>query len=159
MDQNTLKSLLSYDKNTGYFTWQVPRRNISVGDIAGCVNAKGYRYIGVAGKLYRANRLAWFYCYGEWPEFQVDHINGDRLDNRIENLRDIPAQGNQQNRRRGNKNSSSKMLGVSWNKLSQKWRSQLSIGRTTRHIGMFDTEKAAHAAYLEAKKIHHLAIS
>lgn len=155
MDINTLKSLLSYDKEIGIFTWKVPRRNIRVGDVAGCVNAKGYRYIGVKEKLYRSNRLVWFYCYGEWPEFQVDHINGDRLDDRIENLRDVPAQGNQQNRRNGNKNSSSKMLGVSWNKLSSKWRAQISIGKTTRHIGMFDSEKDAHSAYMEAKKSIH----
>lgn len=158
MDQTTLKSLLSYSAETGHFHWKVPRRNIAVGDLAGCVNQKGYRYIGVGGKLYRANRLAWFYCYGEWPEFQVDHINGDRLDDRIENLRDVPPHGNQQNRRAGNKNSSSRLLGVSWNGATNSWRAQISVGRKTRHLGLYETEQDAHRAYLDAKSTYHLAI-
>ena len=156
MDITKLRSLLNYDPITGVFTWAKARRNIEIGDIAGCVNAKGYRYIGVNNALYRANRLAWFYIHGVWPTQQIDHINGDRLDDRIENLRDVTQTRNQRNRKHGNINSSSKLIGVSWNKSSAKWRAQISVGKKTIHIGLYKTEQEAHAAYLAAKTTHHL---
>ncbi len=151
MDIKTLRLALDFNPNTGIFRWAEKRANIQIGDVAGCVNAKGYMYVGLGGKLYRANRLAWLYVHGTQPTGQVDHINGDRIDNRIDNLRDVTGTINQRNRLRGNRGSSSRLLGVSWHPGTSKWRSQISINRQTRHLGLFDTETAAHAAYLDAK--------
>jgi len=155
MDQLSLHTALSYDPESGLFSWAERRRNVKVGDPAGGINRKGYLYIGFANTSYRANRLAWFYVHGVWPSGQIDHINGDRTDNRIANLRDVSGAANQQNRRVGNRNSSSRLLGVSWHAGSRKWRAQISVGHSTRHVGMFDSEEAAHAAYLSAKALHH----
>jgi hypothetical protein len=150
MDHASLISALDYSELTGAFTWR------KTGKAAGCVNRKGYKYIGFGGSLYRANRLAWFYVNGAWPSGQVDHIDGNRLNDAYSNLRDVTAEGNQRNRRRGNRGSSSPLLGVSWNAYTKKWRSQISVGKQTVHLGLFKTELEAHEAYLSAKQVHHL---
>ena len=152
IDINHLKEWLSYDPATGVFTWRKYRRNIKLGDVAGCINQKGYLYIGFQGKLYRANRLAWFYVHGVMPKGQVDHIDGDKLNNRISNLRDVDGFVNQQNRKGGNKNASSKYLGVSFHKQSKKWLAQIWF-RKHKYIGLYDTEEEAHQAYLAEKSV------
>jgi hypothetical protein len=80
-----LRELLNYDPDTGVFTWRVrPVHSHRVGDIAGSVRTtRGYRLIGVAGRVYKAHRLAWLYMMGEWPKDQIDHINRDPSDNRF----------------------------------------------------------------------------
>lgn len=154
LDITKLRQLLAYDATTGVFTWRENIGNVKKGSVAGCVNRKGYRYIGIDGVLYRANRLAWAYVNGELPKGQVDHIDGNRLNDSISNLRDVSAEENQRNRKSGNKNSTSSLLGVSYHKQTGKWRAQLCI-TTTKHLGLFDTEQEAHNAYLEAKN-HYL---
>jgi HNH endonuclease/AP2 domain len=155
MDIDALRKALNFDMATGTFTWLTSGRNHKIGDVAGCVNAKGYRYIGFRGVLYRANRLAWVFLHGEWPKGQIDHINGDRDDNRASNLRDVTGAGNQQNRRQGNKNSKSSLLGVSWHTQNKKWRALITVDRKTLYLGCFETEHAAHLAYLAAKAVYH----
>jgi len=82
-----LKELVSYDAETGVISWKKPRTKVSVGTECGTVKPNGYRVIAIMGHLYRAHRLAWFYQTGEWPETEMDHINGVRSDNRFSNLR------------------------------------------------------------------------
>lgn len=155
LDITKLRNLLEYDPIAGVFTWRNNIGNVKAGSVAGCINRKGYRYIGVDGSLYRANRLAWAYVHGALPKGQIDHIDGNRLNNSINNLRDVSAETNQRNRKSGNKNSTSSLLGVSYHRQSGKWRAQICI-TTTKHLGLFDTEQEAHYAYIEAKK-HYLA--
>ena len=85
--QEELKELLDYNPETGLFTWNV-YNNIKNKTTAGTFN-DGYIQIKIKQKIYQAHRLAWLYVYGEWPKGQIDHINGIRDDNRIENLRDV----------------------------------------------------------------------
>lgn len=151
LDITKLRNVLAYDPATGVFTWRNNIGNVKKDAVAGCVNRKGYRYIGIDGVLYRANRLAWAYVNGSLPKGQIDHIDGDRLNNSISNLRDVSAETNQRNRKSGNKNSTSSLLGVSYHKQSGKWRAQISI-TTTKHLGLFDTEQDAYLAYLNAKQ-------
>ena len=147
-----LKAAIQYVASTGEFSWRIDTNKVKAGSIAGCVNAKGYQYIGIAGRLYRSNRLAWFYHYGIWPKGQIDHINGNRLDNRIKYLRDVDGATNQRNRKLGNKGSTSKLLGVSFHHPTGKWRAQISFGRKTRHLGLFQTEQEAHDAYKKERR-------
>ncbi len=89
LTQSTLKSLLHYDPETGEFRWLTSSSNRApMGTIPSNLSSDGYLRIRVAGKQYRAHRLAWLYVYGKFPSEHIDHINHDILDNRIENLRD-----------------------------------------------------------------------
>jgi hypothetical protein len=93
--------------------------------------------------MYQAHRLAWFLFYGEWPIYEIDHINGDKTDNRIINLRDVPDRINAQNmgiHRNGH------LPGVS--KVGKKWRASIQIGKKQTHLGMFSTQEEAYRAYL-----------
>lgn len=78
----------------GCFRWKVSRGPKRVGDVAGCLNTIGYRQIQLDGKVYKEHRLIWFYLHGVWPKNEIDHINNQRNDNRIENLREATRSQN-----------------------------------------------------------------
>ena len=106
----------------GHLWWIKPtNRRIKIGQQFGTRHIYGYRQGSLKGKRYKEHRLIWLYHYGEWPKECIDHINGIRDDNRIENLREATNQQNQFNRK-SEKDSSSQYKGVSWCKLSKKWR-------------------------------------
>lgn len=88
------------------------------------------------------------------PSERCDHIDGNGLNNRRENLRLATLGQNQQNRRR-NKNSTSKYKGVSWHVRVKKWQARIGIDCCRVHLGYFDTPEAAYAAYCEAAKRYH----
>jgi hypothetical protein len=146
--QEELKELLDYNPEIGVFIWKVSNSNrISKGSVAGCSNSLGYITISVKGKQYYAHRLAWLYVYGEWPKGQIDHINGNRSDNRIENLRNITQRENCQNwgiHREG------KLVGSYFNKDSQMWYSQIRIEGVRYNVGSFKTLEEANVKYLQA---------
>ena len=101
LTQHTLKEHLSYNPETGVFTnnKNKPGRGGGVGSVAGnTTNKKNYVIIKLLGRKYYAHRLAWLFYYGEWPQNEIDHINNNKLDNRIINLRDVTHWENQQNR-------------------------------------------------------------
>ncbi|MCD2451655.1 HNH endonuclease [Methylicorpusculum oleiharenae] len=155
LTQERLKELLRYDPETGMFTWLAsPANSVKVGAIAGSVNGKGYIHIKINSKTYRAHRLAFFYHFGRWPKNDVDHMNGVKTDNRIENLRDANKSENQQNRGVQSNNTSGYM-GVSYDKRKKKWKAEIMINRKTNRLGRFSTPEEAHAAYLSAKKELH----
>ena len=93
--------------------------------------------------------------YGEMPKQNIDHINGIRDDNRIENLRDVSQKINLQNKRNPNANSTSKFLGVCWHKSRNKWQSQIAVNGKDKYLGLFETAELAHEAYLIAKRELH----
>lgn len=95
MDQSRLKQLFSYDPSTGLFTRVMPVRGQRPS--VGSVRPDGYLSICVDYRCYLAHRLAWLYVHGEFPEDQLDHFNGDRLDNRIANLRSVTNKQNREN--------------------------------------------------------------
>lgn len=107
-----LKERLEYNPVTGIFTWKVrPCRNVMAGDKAGTLHPTGYLKIVIDKRAYNAHRLAWFYMTGEWPEFAIDHINGIKHDNRIDNLRKANWSENAMNRKT-DKRSQSKIKNI-----------------------------------------------
>lgn len=145
--------LLMYDPSTGLFTWIVNRKKVRPGDLAGKTDSEGYRVIGINRRSYKAHRLAWLVTHGHWPSGEIDHINGNRSDNRIENLRDVDRARNAQNQTRLVKpGTASGLLGVTWHKPKNCWRASIRINGRSTFIGYFKTAEAGHAAYLEAKK-------
>lgn len=153
LDSTRLRELLSYDPNSGVFTWVAPtNRRIRVGARTGQVRPDGYSQLQIDGRRYLAHRLAWCYVYGDWPNGELDHINGLRSDNRVANLRVVTRSENMQNQRapRG-KNP---YLGVSYHRASGRWAAQLSVAGRNTHLGLFDTPEQAQAAYTGTKKAH-----
>jgi hypothetical protein len=152
-----LRDTFDYDANTGVFVWKIrPSKAVKAGDVAGCKEKRiGYITIGIAGRIYKAHRLAWFYVYGSWPKGLIDHINGNKADNRIDNLRDVFADGNSQNVRKPNRRNKSGFMGVIW--FQNKWRASISVNGKSKWLGDYSTPEEAHQVYLEAKRKYHSA--
>lgn len=156
LTQADLMARLDYDPETGGFSWKrgaAPSK--SDGATAGWVTALGYAAIKINRSKYMAHRLAWLYANGEWPEHDIDHINGIKTDNRLANLRDVHVSVNQQNRRRAARGNSGGVLGVCWNKVARKWNASIQIKGQHIHLGRFEAKDDAGAAYLAAKRRLH----
>lgn len=134
----TLREKLHYDPVTGIFRWrQSPTISVPSGAVAGSLSKQGGHYvIGIGRKTYLAHRLAWLYVHGEWPNGILDHINRDRTDNRIENLRLITKAGNSINRD-APANSKTGRPGVSWSTSRSKWRAYITVNNRQKHLGHF----------------------
>lgn len=154
--QAELKEYLNYDENTGIFTWKVsPSCAVKAGMIAGGTRKDRYTHIKILGRFYLAHRLAWLYMYGHHPEKHIDHINGIRADNRISNLRLCTFSQNQQNLSKLRDNNTSGLLGVSYYKITNKWKAQICLNKKYIFLGYFDDKESAYKAYLKKKKELH----
>ena len=154
LTQERLKHLLDYDPETGVFTRRVRTSNrIMVGQIAGTVHSKGYLCIDIDGRKYFAHRLAWLYVHGRWPKQQIDHINGNRSDNRLCNLREASHAENQHNRRRKNKNNTSGVPGVFWNTNRRKWEARICVDGKMIRLECYGQQFIA----LFLRRVHELA--
>lgn len=157
-DAEELRALLDYDPETGVFVWRPqPKRKFGkqpASGVAGKLTVQGYLCVHVYRKSYPAHRLAWLHYYGEWPKQSIDHINGQRDDNRIANLRDVAAKVNNENRHRPRKDSRSGILGVNAYP-NGRFTASIKYGGKQHHLGTFGTASEAQAAYLVAKAKHH----
>lgn len=141
---------VAYDPQSGQFTWLTTR---FAGKPAGNVHKRlGYVVITFLGRQYYAHRLAWRILYGYWPDF-IDHINGDRADNRSSNLREVPKQENHRNMKCFS-NSSTKVPGVSRHAQTSKWRAYITINRKQQSLGCFDTFEEAVSVRKRAEHAH-----
>lgn len=138
LTQTHLQTLLSYDPDTGYFTWLKTRGGGKAGTRAGYTHHTGYRYVRVDRATVIEHRLAWFYVHGVWPNGDLDHINRVRHDNRIANLREATRAENCQNQpiRRSNKSGAT---GVYYHKVSGKWAACINVDKKQIHLGVYDT--------------------
>lgn len=149
------RRFFAYDADTGGLAWKIkPGRSIRVGDPAGTEH-KGRTTVGIDRRMYPIGRLIWLIAYGVWPVGVVDHINGNPLDNRLANLRDVPQRVNVENRRKPTSRNKSGLLGVSWHAGNQAWRATIVARGRQRTIGYFSDPIAAHDAYVSAKREIH----
>lgn len=156
---NRLHAVLDYDPSTGVFRWKErlsPRG--TVGAIAGCVRPRGYRAINIDGLPYLEHRLAWFYVHGVWAP-QVDHRNGQKGDNWIDNLRAADSTTNLQNLQAARSNSQTGFLGVvrtvSPNGTVRFQARITHPGKRGQYLGSRKTPEEAYELYLAAKRRLH----
>lgn len=147
-----LKQILSYDPSTGFFSWKESRGSKSKGQKAGVVNDNGYVVIRIDGRLYAGHRLAWFYEFEEWPEEQIDHIDGSRKNNSLQNLRKASNKENSRNTGLKASNSSG-YKGVSRCNRSGKWYASIKVNGKTKSLGLHSTPEAAYAAYVKEAEL------
>lgn len=150
-----LRELFYYEKETGLFFRKVAISNVKAGKLTGSKNTAGHMGFRVDKKMCLAHRLAWLYTYGKWPDGQIDHINGQRSDNRIANLRDVSASINAQNTRLPRSDNKTGFLGVSWKACANKYVAQIQVNSKIKYLGLFADPLEAHKAYIEAKRLNH----
>ena len=149
----TIKQHLNYDSDTGVFTWKIPGKNRRKAR-AGTLQGNGARAIQLFGEKFLEHRLAWWIFYGSKPKYELDHINGDRADNRIKNLRDVSHSENLQNRRmKSTKGSHVPFLGVS--RKRNKFEARITVNRKHIHLGVADSPEEAYEIYKAAKARYH----
>lgn len=147
-------TLTAYDPETGLFTYTCAGG--SVRSTYGSPHNKGYLRVRFEGRVVLAHRLAIYLATGEWPAdgMDVDHRNGDRTDNRLDNLRVVTRRANMENQRRAHAGSKSGILGV-YRKSEHKWVATICVNGNNTRIGCFPTADEARAAYLTVKRERH----
>jgi hypothetical protein len=130
-----------YNSETGVIIWiNKPSSKIKIGDIAGNVKNNGYLQVMLKRKCYYVHRIAWYLHYKEWPKNDIDHINGIKIDNRINNLRDVSASANAYNQKR---HRDKLVKYYYFCKEKQKWRVRASINGKQKTLASFKTEELA----------------
>ena len=162
-----LRDTLEYNQITGKFFRKVSvksfggrcgtKKQEAGAEVGTKVRPDGYIRFTFEGHQYMAHRLAWLYVHGEFPKQEIDHIDGNRSNNAITNLRLSSRKENNQNRHKARKDSSSNLIGAFLVKGrdKKKWRSTIRADGKIKHLGYFDTEEDAHLSYCAAKKIFH----
>lgn len=148
-----LQDSLDYDPESGEFTRRATTSinpKVREGAVAGTSDTAGYINIRIGKARYLAHRLAWLYTYGEFPEGDLDHINGIKSDNRISNLREATRSQNMANTGTPKHNSSG-TKGVCFDKANKKWMAYLQINKQFKNLGRFDSKEAAIDARKKAE--------
>lgn len=144
-----LRADFSFNPETGTITRISGQRP---GHVVGYSAANGYTTITYRGRTFLAHRVAWCIETGRWPSGQIDHINGDKADNRLANLRDVDASVNSQNQHRAKRNSKTRTLGVTQT-ASGKFMARMLLRGKRLYLGLHDTPEDAHTAYKAAKLV------
>jgi HNH endonuclease len=154
MTQEELREALDYNEVTGAFIWRVSNNNrIKIGDRAGYVSKRnGYIQIKINRKLYQAHRLAWLYVHGVMPINELDHIDHNRTNNSIKNLREVTRRENSRNTKIRSGNYSG-VTGVNWHKQTFRWHVRIhDLGGKTKHIGYYINFEDARKARKHAER-------
>ena len=149
LTQSELKKRLHYNPDTGIFIRLNSYPGGEVGSVAG-FNSNGYLKINVCGEPRPAHRLAWLYVYGEFPKYQIDHINHIKDDNRIINLRDVTHLENHKNKSISTNNASG-VTGVCWGNAANRWLSQIGASGKILRLGSFTDKFEAICARKSAE--------
>lgn len=132
-----------YNPETGVIT------RLSDGRCEWTKDSRKYLQVVIDGKKWQAHRLAWILHYGKLPKGVIDHINGDKKDNRIVNLRDVTTRENSSNMKR---HRNGRLVGATWHKATKKYESRIRVRGRLIHLGLFDTEIEAHGAYIKHRE-------
>ena len=171
LSPETLRKLLRYEPETGKLFWRVRdqsffedgkntathncaawNRRYAETEALTAINDQGYRIGSIFNKSYRAHRVAWAMHYGTWPDQEIDHTNGNRLDNKIENLRCVSSTENSRNKAI-HKNNTSGVCGVYFCKRDKKWAAVIYLSNNQKKfLGRFQSIQDAHAARKDAEK-------
>ena len=148
-------ALLNYDSDTGFLSWNIsPSNNIKPGKRAGTISRRGYLKVKIGGKSYPAHHLVWLLANGSYPESEIDHIDGDKLNNRISNLRLANRHQNNTNVLK-RKDNTSGFKGVTWRPKRNKWAARISINGKRKNLGHYETKEEAAEAYIKYSLAHH----
>ena len=148
-----LHQVLSYDPETGGFTWRASGSGRRPDLRAGTITSQGYLGIQVDRRLYLAHRLAFLWMTGAFPSHDVDHRDMDRLNNRWPNLREATRAQNMMNGR-ARSNNATGFKGVTFLKPLGRYQARIRVSGEQRYLGLFDTQEEAHAAYRAAAEKH-----
>lgn len=157
IDIEFIKQHLNYNSDNGVFTWikgVSKYSRVIIGSEAGYSDAYGYIVIGFMQKDYKAHRLAYLFVTGEMPDGFIDHKNGDKKDNRFENLRVATQFENMQNAKIKKSNTTG-FMGVCFNKREKKYVSHIRVKGKKKYLGCFDNPEDAFSAYLIEKNKSH----
>lgn len=134
--------MLDYNPETGLAVWKTTNM---AGRVAGCIDGAGYRVITILGKRLKFHRVIWLYAYGRMPRYEVDHIDGDRSNNRLVNLRDVT-------RRRNNIDRKIKRLSKEGHRGVFKTKAGTYRATFSLHLGVYKTAEEAGLAYAKFYK-------
>lgn len=154
LTQTRLQEVLDYNPETGLFVRRLKQSGVKQGKVSGSLTNDGYKVTSIDGKIYKCHRLAWLYVTGLWPLGQIDHLNGQRADNRFENLRDVAKQTNVENQRKAQRNNKSTGVLGTW-KNGDSFAARISHKNVKIYLGTFATLEEASAAYVAAKRLLH----
>jgi hypothetical protein len=158
LTQSIAKDLFSYDEKKGVFTrLQSCRKYKSGTKIIGAKDKQGYLRTKALGKYVFLHRLAWLFVYGEMPYGPIDHRDGVRTNNAIDNLRVVSVAENTQNSLSDGSNNKNGFCGVYYDKNKALYRASIMAFRKRKSLGYFSTAQEAHCAYVKAKNELHLA--
>lgn len=149
-----LRELLDYNPATGEFTHRIKRSGVKFGSVAGSVSAIGYVYISIDHEKHCAHRLAFLHYYGEFPNGAIDHIDGNRANNALPNLRLATISQNGFNSKLRTDNTSG-CKGVTWVKAENRWKARAHLNGKEFSLGRHVRYEDAVAAYEEFAKEHH----
>lgn len=149
-DTDLIRRFFGYDPVNGRVVWLADKGRARKGEEAGSVTSLGYRSLEIAGRKYQTHRVAWLLMTGSWPAFDIDHIDGNRLNNSFSNLREANRSENCQNRK-VRSGSVSGAKGVYWHKKNHKWCASIR----GKYLGSFKTIDEASEAYRRAAKELH----
>lgn len=154
-----LSRIVEYTPSDGTLRWRVKRNShggkAQPGNRVGWLRSDGYLETTLLGKKYKVHRLVWLLNRGVWPKRHIDHVNGKRDDNRIENLREATPAQNNQHSSKVRPNNTSGMPGVCWDRRRGKWYAQIQVEGKHVFLGYFTEKQDAGKAYAEGKRKHH----
>lgn len=161
--QSELKELFYYDPETGMVTRKIKTsRRTKMGGIVGSLFTSGagkkYLRTQIGEKQYRLHRLIWLYVTGEFPPYEIDHVDGCGVNNKWSNLRSVTGQINKQNMRKYITNSSG-VSGIEWHKSHARWRVRIGLGEHRKHVGYYDNLFDAACARKSAERLHNYHIN
>jgi hypothetical protein len=148
------RQLFHYDRDTGGLSWKTGKQGRREDLRAGSRQTSGYLAVCVNYRTYLAHRIIWLLNFGFWPDECIDHINGDRADNRLSNLR-LASKSQNGSNRGVQLNNSTGYKGVSYYKRDGSWSASIHLDGKKRHLGYYKSPEEAHTAYCSAAKELH----